>query len=89
MSILELIGKMIQNYRQTFGIFPEKIVLGTGVKRRLEKELFEYEMNNCILRKNAVKNLTKDIEDRKLKYMGVRIEFDDKEKFIRLESKKC
>lgn len=87
MRLLELIGQMIQNYRQTFGQFPETVVVGDGAKRCLENELYEYEMSNSFLRKRVIKDITKDIKDRKLEYMGVKIVFDNNEKFIRLESK--
>lgn len=89
MKLLGLIEKMIQNYRQMFGQFPDKIIIGTGAKRQLEQELFEYQMNNPVLRKQQTLFLDKKQEIRDdLTYMGVSINFDSNEKFVRLESKK-
>jgi hypothetical protein len=74
-----------------FGTFPARIVVGLGAVRLLEQELREYEFNNKFAREAAGEDAFKSLEDRKKKltYMGVKVEFDDREKFVRLESKKC
>lgn len=87
--ILNLIGTMIKEFRQTFGQFPERVVIGTGAKRQLENELFDFNMQYP---KGPVKSLgeiSKDLDENKLRYMGVSIQLDVNEKFVRLESKKC
>jgi hypothetical protein len=88
MKLLELIEVMIQNYRQMFGQFPGKIVIGEGAKNQITQELLEFEYYG-FMRTQQISFLTKDKELRTdLKYKGVKIQFDNNEKFIRLESKK-
>jgi hypothetical protein len=76
MKISELIGKMILSYEATFGIKPAKVIIGVGAKRVFEREVDEYCINNGKL------------IDTVHSYLGVPIEYDNKEKFIRLESKR-
>lgn len=73
MRLTELVGVMITDYRQMWGIYPKKVIIGLKAKRVWEIEIDKY------LIEHGKPLMNCDT------YMGVKIVFDNKEDFISLK----